>query len=71
MQDHPKFGAVERLAPLLFSRELQTNEAKKPEAMSLGDAVSQKIVANQTLAYFIGRTYLFLVRPLPMQSSAL
>lgn len=31
------------------------------QAMSLGDAVAQKIIANQTLAYFIGRTYLFLV----------
>lgn len=60
-KDHPKFETVERVAPLLFSRELQTNEAKQPEAMSLGDAVSEKIIANQTLAYFIGRTYLFLV----------
>lgn len=49
------------MKPLLFSQELQTNEAKQPEAMSLGDAVTNKIIANQTLAYFIGRTYLFLV----------
>lgn len=70
LQDHPKFETVERLAPLLFSRELQTNEAKKPEAMSLGDAVSEKIIANQTLAYFIGRTYLFLVSPSPLQPAA-
>lgn len=64
MQDHPKFDSVQQLTPLLFSRELQTNEAKQPEAMSLGGAVSKKIIANQTLAYFIGRTYLFLVRSL-------
>ena len=35
---------------------------KLPQAMRLGDAVSQGIIANQTLAYFIGRTYLFLKR---------
>jgi glycyl-tRNA synthetase len=60
-QDHPKFESIQQLKPLLFSQELQTNETKQPEAMSLGDAVTNKIIANQTLAYFIGRTYLFLV----------
>jgi hypothetical protein len=27
---------------------------KKAQAMALGDAVSQSIIANKTLAYFIG-----------------
>ena len=31
--------------------------------MSLGEAVSRGIIANETLGYFIGRTHLFLVRP--------
>mgnify|MGYP001810314357 CR=1 FL=1 len=35
---------------------------KKAQALSLGDAVSQGIIANQTLAYFIGRTWLFFLR---------
>ena len=30
--------------------------------MKLGDAVGQKMIANETLGYFIGRTYLFLLR---------
>lgn len=34
-------------------------EEKKAQRMSLGDAVAQGIIANETLAYFIGRTYLF------------
>lgn len=34
-------------------------EAKKPQPMKLGDAVAKGIIANQTLAYFIGRTWLF------------
>lgn len=48
------------LKPLLYSRELQEGEGKKPEAVSLGQAVGQKMIANETLGYFIGRTYLFL-----------
>ena len=34
-------------------------EEKKPKRIPLGEAVSQGIIANETLAYFIGRTYLF------------
>ena len=62
LQSHPKFPSVEDLQPLLYSRALQKDTSKQPEAMSLKSAVSQKVIANQTLAYFIGRTYLFLVR---------
>ncbi|KAK9841503.1 hypothetical protein WJX74_006826 [Apatococcus lobatus] len=61
-KDHPKFQSIAREQPLLFSRALQMSEEKQPQAMQLGDAVSQSIIANQTLAYFIGRTYLFLLR---------
>ncbi len=34
-------------------------DEKKPKRIPLGEAVSQGIIANETLAYFIGRTYLF------------
>jgi glycyl-tRNA synthetase (class II) len=37
-------------------------EEKKPQPLKLGDAVAQGIIANQTLAYFIGRTWLFFKR---------
>ncbi len=62
LQDHPKFQSIAGEQPLLFSRELQMSEEKLPKTMSLGDAVSLRIIANETLAYFIGRTYLFLRR---------
>ena len=62
LQSHPKFSSVEDLQPLLYSRALQKDTSKQPEAMSLKAAVSQRVIANETLAYFIGRTYLFLVR---------
>lgn len=50
------------LQPLLYSRALQMSDAKAPQRMRLGDAVSQGIIANETLAYFIGRTYQFMTR---------
>ncbi|KAG2429717.1 hypothetical protein HYH02_013974 [Chlamydomonas schloesseri] len=56
---HPKFPLVADLRPLLYSRELQMGEEKKAAPMSLGEAVSRGIIANETLAYFIGRTWLF------------
>jgi glycyl-tRNA synthetase (class II) len=62
-QSHPKFSTVEDLEPLLYSKALQKDTSKQPKAMTLKEAVRQRIIANETLAYFIGRTYLFLVRP--------
>lgn len=62
MQDHEKFQSVAEEEPLLFSRELQMGEEKRALPMRLGEAVAQGIIANQTLAYFIGRTFTFLKR---------
>lgn len=59
-QDHPKFSEVAEVAPLLYSRELQMGEEKKAHPMTLGEAVAKGIIANETLGYFISRTYLFL-----------
>ena len=62
LQSHPRFKEVASLAPLLFSRELQMGAEKLPKRQALGDAVQAGVIANETLAYFIGRTYLFLER---------
>ena len=43
-------------------RDLQMGDEKKPKPMRLGDAVATGIIANETLAYFIGRTWLFFKR---------
>jgi len=60
-KSHPKFGTVAGLTPLLFSRELQMGAEKVAKPMSLKEAVSQKVIVNETLAYFIGRTHLFML----------
>jgi glycyl-tRNA synthetase (class II) len=62
LQSHPKFKSVAEVAPLLYSRALQMGDEKKPQRMALGAAVADGIIANETLAYFIGRTYLFAQR---------
>ncbi|KAJ9512986.1 hypothetical protein QJQ45_029195 [Haematococcus lacustris] len=61
-KSHPRFQEVADLEPLLYSRELQMGEEKKPKPMKLGEAVAQGIIGNETLAYFIGRTWLFFKR---------
>lgn len=60
MQAHSKFAEVAQETPLLYSREVQMSEDKMPQPTALGSAVSAGTIANETLAYFIGRTYLFL-----------
>jgi glycyl-tRNA synthetase len=59
-KEHARFSEVADIAPVLASVATQQQE-QKPAAMRLRDAVAQGIVANETLAYFIGRTYLFMV----------
>jgi len=60
-ESHPKFAAVENLELPLFSACNQM-DGKAVEKKRLADAVSEKIIANQTLGYFIGRIYEFLVK---------
>lgn len=55
---HPKFALVADLVLPLFHRDLQV-AGKAPEQMSIGQAVANKIIANEMLGYFIGRTFLF------------
>ncbi|KAK9823739.1 hypothetical protein WJX72_005053 [[Myrmecia] bisecta] len=61
-KSHPKFQAIAGVTPLLYSRELQMGAEKLAKPMSLREAVAGGIIANQTLAYFIGRTYLFMTK---------
>ncbi|CAM8980119.1 unnamed protein product [Rhodiola kirilowii] len=58
-KSHPKFKEVDNLEFLMFPRydQVSGKEAKK---MNISEAVSQGIVNNETLGYFISRVYLFL-----------
>ena len=59
-KEHPRFSEVAHVAPILASAQAQQS-ATLPAPVKLQDAVQQGIIANETLAYFIGRTYMFMV----------
>lgn len=58
-KDHPKFEGIASLVLPLYGQQ-QQEEQTSAIHMSLGEAVERKSINNQTLAYFMGRTYLFL-----------
>ncbi|CAI5471189.1 unnamed protein product, partial [Closterium sp. Yama58-4] len=60
-KSHPRFPSVADLSFLLYPRAEQLGP-KQPVTMRLGDAVEKGIINNETLGYFIGRTFLFLSR---------
>lgn len=59
-KNHPKFHTVAEEEPLLYSREQQMGEDKQAQPMKLGEAVQKGIIGSETLAYFIGRTFLYM-----------
>jgi len=59
-KQHPKFASIKDIRLNLFPRKHQI-ELNKHLVCTLGHAVREGIIDNETLAYFIGRTYLFLV----------
>ncbi|KAJ6216538.1 hypothetical protein RDWZM_007695 [Blomia tropicalis] len=60
-KSHSKFESVSNLDINLYTACNQM-DGKSSEKMKLKDAVEQKIIANETLGYFIGRIYLFMVK---------
>lgn len=61
-KEHPKFDQVKELKLPLFSRDKQLTDGKVIRDLTLGEAVAKKIIDNETLGYFLARTYLFLLK---------
>jgi glycyl-tRNA synthetase len=59
-KDHPKFASVADLKLCLFPRDRQVGDGKTVSDVTLGEAVSSGVIDNETLAYFMARTALFL-----------
>lgn len=60
-KDHPRFNRVAELKLPLFTAANQALvERTIIKDLNLADAVAQKVIDNQTLAYFMARTYMFL-----------
>ncbi|RKP09310.1 glycyl-tRNA synthetase [Thamnocephalis sphaerospora] len=61
-KDHPRFAEVKDQKLRLLPSNVQLDGKTELLEISIGDAVEQKIVDNQTLGYFLVRVYLFLTR---------
>lgn len=58
-KSHVRFDDIKNIEANLLPRELQVGEGKC-QKMTFGEAVEKKIIDNQTLAYFLARTQIFL-----------
>lgn len=56
---HPRFGEVKDIRMKFYSQAAQ--ERGEPDEMTFGEAVDRGIIAHQTLAYYVARTYQFLI----------
>lgn len=54
-KEHPRFKEVADLELALFCQKCQVSAERKPLKITIGEAVKRKIVANETLGYFIAR----------------
>ncbi|KAF8822647.1 glycyl-tRna synthetase [Cardiosporidium cionae] len=61
-KQHAKFQSVEELCLPLYPRTIQATGGDVLTCINLREAVDKKMIDNETLAYFLGRTYLFLIR---------
>ncbi|ORY33030.1 hypothetical protein BCR39DRAFT_463850 [Naematelia encephala] len=59
---HARFAEVKDVTLSLLPKEVQESGKTDLVQMTVGDAVSKKIVDNETLGYFLARTQLFLTK---------
>ncbi len=60
-KSHPNFASVASKELVLFGRDDQLGSGKT-KTVAVGEAVSSGLVNNETLAYFMARTQLFMER---------
>eukprot|EP00921_Rhytidocystis_pertsovi_P015618 GHVQ01024833.1.p1 GENE.GHVQ01024833.1~~GHVQ01024833.1.p1 ORF type:complete len:667 (+),score=90.06 GHVQ01024833.1:86-2086(+) len=62
-KDHPKFKQVKDLCLPLFSRDQQNDpDGQVQTHITIEEAVKTNLIDNETLGYFLARTYLFLLK---------
>ncbi|KZT70552.1 glycyl-tRNA synthetase [Daedalea quercina L-15889] len=61
-KSHPNFDEVRDVELDLLDRHTQESGSTKVTRTTVGAAVDQGIIANQTLGYFVARIYLFLTK---------
>src|ERR1700734_206150 len=61
-KSHPKFNDVKDIKLSLLNRNTQLAGSTKVEEVTIGEAVSTKLVDNETLGYFLVRIQQFLLQ---------
>lgn len=61
-KNHERFDEVKDIEVPLLAKDVQESGKTDITIKTIGEAVSAGIIDNQTLGYFIGRIYLFLVK---------
>ncbi|KAF5391113.1 hypothetical protein D9757_003066 [Collybiopsis confluens] len=61
-KSHPRFKDMQDVVLVLLDRHVQSSGNTSTIKMSIGEAVSKGVIANQTLAYFMARIYLYLLK---------
>lgn len=59
---HPRFAEVADIELVLLDRHTQLSGKTTTQKMTIGDAVKNKVVDNETLGYFLARIHLYLER---------
>ncbi|KAJ2906681.1 hypothetical protein MKZ38_000417 [Zalerion maritima] len=57
---HPRFHEMENIELVLLDRHTQSAGSTKVKTMTVGQAVKERVVDNETLGYFLARIHLFL-----------
>ena len=60
-KNHPKFDSIKDQIVTLYSACNQM-DGKEAEQITIGEAVRSRTIANESLGYFMGRIYLFLLK---------
>lgn len=61
-KSHPRFPEIKDVELSLLDKHTQSSGQTTIRTMTLGDAVSQGVIANETLAYFLARISAFLLK---------
>lgn len=59
---HEKFSEIEHIRLRFWPKHVQNEGKTDLVELSIGEAVAQKVVDNETLGYFLARIYLFMMK---------
>lgn len=61
-KSHKRFKNIKDIKVRLLSKHVQSSGSSEVTEMTIGDAVEKGTIDNETLGYFVGRIYLFMIK---------